>query len=195
MFTAAGFTGPEMLTVLEQAYLALGVCQTTNGKYSPECALYNVAAPIFINAVRNKNPNAAQDLSGRLTIWTCQVRREVTGVGDGGGPFISLPPLTLLPPSPLPRQVNTMSSDNKHSISLGTSKWDSIEDLVHNVVASGSIPCFSIATQYTNFRGIGMIDGGYCNDFAQLCPKTPSKCVKFSTTFLGMLMRRRRMWA
>lgn len=30
-----------------------------------------------------------------------------------------------------------------------------------------------------------MIDGAYCADYAQLCPKTASKCVKISTTFIG----------
>jgi hypothetical protein len=30
-----------------------------------------------------------------------------------------------------------------------------------------------------------MVDGGYCADYAQLCPKGPTKCVKLSTTFIG----------
>jgi hypothetical protein len=57
-------------------------------------------------------------------------------------------------------------------------------------VASSSIPCFSINTPFTLFRGSAYIDGGYCADFAEACPKGGgAKCVKTSATFVGSNLR------
>ena len=82
-------------------------------------------------------------------------------------------------------------------------------------MVSDQIPCFTTDTFYNIFRGewVGRrthdhaqslplstaltphthtprsgapyIDGGYCTDFAQLCPKDLTKCLKISTEFLG----------
>jgi hypothetical protein len=87
-------------------------------------------------------------------------------------------------------QVNAMADNNKHSVAQGTSKWADVDDLLDNVQASSAIPCSTITpAPYAVFRGSAYIDGGYCADFAQLCPKTGeaalTKCLKLSTAFLG----------
>ena len=87
-------------------------------------------------------------------------------------------------------QVNAMTDTNKHSVAQGTSKWADVDDLINNFRASGSIPCATITPDpYTVFRGSAYIDGGYCANYAQLCPKTGeaalTKCLKLSTAFLG----------
>jgi len=69
--------------------------------------------------------------------------------------------------------------------------------LLHVASVSDMIPCFTDNGFYNTFRGSAFIDGGYCSDFAQLCPgglaSTPgaagTKCLKMATTFLGPDLR------
>ena len=72
-------------------------------------------------------------------------------------------------------------------VAQGTSEWASNGDVLANIMVSDQIPCFTTDTFYNVFRGAPYIDGGYCVDYAQLCPKdvTALDCLKISTEFLG----------
>jgi hypothetical protein len=69
----------------------------------------------------------------------------------------------------------------------GTNKFESIDDLVSALGATSYIPCSSVDGFYSTFRGGAYVDGGYCADMAETCPKTedPTKCLKISSAFLG----------
>lgn len=86
-------------------------------------------------------------------------------------------------------QVNPLATTIENSVAVGTSAWTDNADLLANVRVSDMIPCFTNGTFYSVFRGAPYIDGGYCADFAQLCAKAPSKCLKLSTTFMGPNLR------
>lgn len=82
-------------------------------------------------------------------------------------------------------QVNAMATTLDGGVTEGTDKWSSNDDVLANIMVSDQIPCFTTDTFYNLFRGAPYIDGGYCTDFAQLCPKGAAKCLKMSTEFLG----------
>ena len=88
-------------------------------------------------------------------------------------------------------QVDVLSTNLLNSVAQGTSKWADIPDIIANIAVSDMIPCFTDPTFFNTFRGGAFIDGGFCSDFAELCPKsTPgSKCLKSATTFLGPSLR------
>jgi hypothetical protein len=54
-------------------------------------------------------------------------------------------------------------------------------------------PCFAHSYYHSSLPiytvlippGAPYIDGGYCTDYAQMCPKDLTKCLKISTEFLG----------
>ena len=57
---------------------------------------------------------------------------------------------------------------------------------------SDMLPCFTDDAFFRSFRGSAFIDGGFCSDFAQLCPgglAEGTKCLKMATTFLGPNLR------
>ena len=93
-------------------------------------------------------------------------------------------------------QVDVLSTTLLNGVAQGTSTWTDVDDLIANIAVSDLIPCFTDATFYNLFRGSAFIDGGYCSDFAQLCPggvaapgATGTKCLKMATTFLGPNLR------
>lgn len=239
--TAVGYTGYEQLGLLGTILVRLAACNVNPPPGG--CFINAVGAPIISAAILAKDPDAAKNLSGRLSVWACEV--DVTkasntySVSQGtntvgatgwccagvcvcvlasvrGGAPLSIP---TQPCPPFKKQ------------------FTSIADLEQAIRASSTVPCFTEGDAYTVFRGSPYIDGGcvpcfflylvrcasinhpvarqcisstrkeslakcahtpfspiltanrYCNDYAQLCPKDDTKCVKVSSAFLGPNLR------
>jgi hypothetical protein len=82
-------------------------------------------------------------------------------------------------------EVDPLGTTLHNSVAFGTGSWVNNADLIANLRVTDMIPCFAFDGFYNIFRGAPYIDGGYCADYAQLCAKSPKKCLKLSTTFLG----------
>ena len=86
-------------------------------------------------------------------------------------------------------QVNPLATTIENSVALGTSAWTDNADLLANVRVSDMDPLLHERHLLQRVPGRFRIDGGCCADFAQLCAKAPSKCLKLSTTFMGPNLR------
>ena len=69
--TAVGYTGFEQLALLGTILVRLAAC---NASPPPGgCFINAVGAPIISAAILAKDPDAAKNLSGRLSVWACEV--------------------------------------------------------------------------------------------------------------------------
>jgi hypothetical protein len=72
VLTALGFTAEEQGLVAANVFTAIKHC-LEEPRPEIECKQWPLTIPVLKAAILAKDPNAVRTLSGRLTLWTCQV--------------------------------------------------------------------------------------------------------------------------
>jgi hypothetical protein len=83
VLTALGYSGREMVAILTAVYAELKACLVRTGGDATQCPLFDFVIPGVQAAIEAKGPGAADAVSGRVTIWSCQVNSQaVTNKGS-----------------------------------------------------------------------------------------------------------------
>ena len=85
--------------------------------------------------------------------------------------------------------VNPSATTLAGPVSQSYNEFNSTADVMAALVASSSIPCGTMPTFYSLFRGAPFVDGGYCTPPASLCPDGDDTCVRISSTVVGDNLR------
>lgn len=185
LFTGLGWSGSKQFDLFKSIVVAITVCKAfaTSPAEKLSCNLNQIGIPIVERALAGTD--VPSKINGRVSLFACQVNARASTLDN------SISMATNSWSSNADVLANIMVSDQIACFTTNTFYNVFRGEFGGSRIDPTRCHRLSFLPPHHPFHttpippGAPYIDGGYCTDYAQMCPKDLTKCLKISTEFLG----------